>query len=157
MKKLTKNEERNYIALMQESMKLQLRDIRLTGSQTKLGEVRPQGLPLLARQDVSFDVGYNKEQGIARVIAEFKFGIRYTETDEDPTVLIAATFVILYSIPDFESRATQEATQRVALLNVWPFWREFVQSSSTRMGLPAFPLPLMNAAQLKLEKKPKKN
>ena len=33
-----------------------------------------------------------------------------------------------------------------APFNAWPYWREFTQSTLTRLGLPVFPLPLFHAA-----------
>jgi hypothetical protein len=39
-------------------------------------------------------------------------------------------------------------SQTVGVQNVWPYWREFVQSMPARMGLPPLRMPLLNPAQL---------
>ena len=39
--------------------------------------------------------------------------------------------------------------------NAWPYWREFVQSMSTRMGFPALTVPLLEIVPKKPEEKPK--
>jgi preprotein translocase subunit SecB len=36
-----------------------------------------------------------------------------------------------------------------AVHNVWPFWREYVQSSLSRMGLPTVTLPVLTSQMLK--------
>lgn len=35
-----------------------------------------------------------------------------------------------------------------AVMNAWPYWREFVQSTTSRLGLPPLTLPLITSSQL---------
>lgn len=67
-------------------------------------------------------------------------------TSQEKTVVsIMATFELTYLVPK-ETKVTQEQLNDFARLNgmynVWPYWREFVQSMVTRMNLPPLVLPL---------------
>lgn len=60
------------------------------------------------------------------------------------TICIKSEFVLIYSS---EQELTDEIFEifavRNVMLNVWPFFREFVQSTVARMGLPLLTLPLL--------------
>ena len=65
--------------------------------------------------------------------------------DKSP-VLIEATFLLTYAIEN-EGPTEREAeafAAATATYNVWPYWREFVQSMTTRMGLPGITIPLFH-------------
>lgn len=66
------------------------------------------------------------------------------EADEDYLAKIEATFEISYRI-DNVARFGQQSLSAFArlngLFNVWPYWRELVQSTVTRLGLPPFTVP----------------
>jgi hypothetical protein len=52
-------------------------------------------------------------------------------------------------LPDNFTQREREVFGATSVLNVcWPYWRELVQSSMTRMGLPATVLPPMNFSTL---------
>ena len=69
------------------------------------------------------------------------------DPQQEPIIEITCTLESRYDItdPDFEPSAEQlEAfRQGNAVFNTWPFFREFVQSSVTRMGSPAPPVPFL--------------
>lgn len=58
---------------------------------------------------------------------------------------ISCKFEIVYQLPE-GLKAGDEEIQAFAdtngMLNSWPYWREYVQSSVIRMGLPPLTLPL---------------
>ncbi len=67
-------------------------------------------------------------------------------TSQGKTVVsIMATYELIYLIPK-DMQVTQDELNDFARLNtmfnVWPYWREFVQSTVTRMNLPPLVLPL---------------
>lgn len=81
---------------------------------------------------------------------KLSFVVEYKITAKRPSgreseVELGCAFELLYSIPD-EVKPTQEEIQAFADTNVvynsWPYWREFVQNTITRMGLPPLTLPL---------------
>lgn len=57
---------------------------------------------------------------------------------------ITATFIAEYALtkPDLPKEAIEEFGRYNAILHVWPYWREFIQSMCTRMLLPPIVLPM---------------
>jgi hypothetical protein len=65
--------------------------------------------------------------------------------DADASFSIVATFIIAYrmkSTEGIEDEHIQAFAKRNGLFNVWPYWREFVQSTMARFGLSQISLPL---------------
>jgi hypothetical protein len=61
-------------------------------------------------------------------------------------VVISARFVAVYTLRDSASMSAEQIDVfgRVnSIYNCWPYWREFVQASTVRMGLPSLVLPLL--------------
>lgn len=57
---------------------------------------------------------------------------------------ILAVFTSEYQLKDassFDEAAMSEFLNCNVRFHVWPFWREYLQSTCTRMGLPVIPLP----------------
>lgn len=85
------------------------------------------------------------------VIYRFKYdcGVRFvlanTVEDDSPKVLyeIEATFVADYSSSENieDKEAINDFGHRYVGYHVWPYWREFVQSSLQRSGLPTIVIP----------------
>jgi hypothetical protein len=63
----------------------------------------------------------------------------------EPLISIRAAFELRYRLPEGQT-ATMEELEAFAevngVFNAWPYWREFVQSTSVRMDLPPVVLPL---------------
>lgn len=60
-------------------------------------------------------------------------------------VRMASTFELIYSLPDVIKPTPNEINafcKTNAMLNSWPYWREFVQNTIVRMNLPPLTLPL---------------
>jgi preprotein translocase subunit SecB len=135
------------------SGKLEFRQFRLIGCGCKLGELRENELPQQATQNVQLQVAVHSEGKSALVQANIKLKARYTGEPEeaDPALSISANFVAAYGIiePFFSHKHLGEYLERLGMINIWPYWREFVQSMTLRMGLPAFPVPLINVDKLK--------
>lgn len=65
--------------------------------------------------------------------------------DPDENLLIEATFVLTYRLRSFEGiedKHLQAYGSTNGIFNAWPFWREFVQSISLRMGIPPIAVPV---------------
>lgn len=66
---------------------------------------------------------------------------------QEPIIEITCTFESRYAITDLEFEPSAEQLEAFrqgnAVFNTWPFFREFVQSSVTRMGSPAPPVPFL--------------
>ncbi len=71
---------------------------------------------------------------------------RYDDaTPEEPDSLrIDVVFVVGYRVspgPTLTKVQLREFGQLNGVFNVWPYWREFVHSTTSRMGLPALIMP----------------
>ena len=76
-----------------------------------------------------------------------------------PAVTIHAHFEIPYQLPkgfEVDETMLQAFAESEGMYNAWSYFREFVQSSSTRMTLPPIAIPTLDVRETRQEKKPKK-
>ncbi len=68
-----------------------------------------------------------------------------TETAEEaaPNLFIVAIFELEYEVKasEFREDAVAEFQKKHPLFHAWPYWREFVQSTCGRLGIPPIPVP----------------
>jgi hypothetical protein len=70
---------------------------------------------------------------------------------KEATVSIEATFLLTYQVEGSDplDPAHAEAFARVnGIYNAWPYWREYVQSVTSRMGFPGLTLPVFRLSDL---------
>ena len=88
--------------------------------------------------------------------ATFKISVRFllqirTTTDEEKfQAEISAAFDLSYRLSTEDTFSAEEIEgfgQLNAVFNAWPYWREFVQTSLSRMALPSLTLPLYRMPQ----------
>jgi len=86
----------------------------------------------------------------ALVIFQYETGVRLVDDSLNEKeegfiqVEIVANFSSEYLLADvdaFDEEAMSEFLNCNVRFHVWPFWREYLQSTCTRMGLPVIPLP----------------
>lgn len=81
----------------------------------------------------------------AQVIPEDK------DKKDEAVIAIRAGFELQYKLPKNQvvsSRDLKTFAETNGIYNVWPYWREFVQSTFARMGLPPVTLPLFRVQDL---------
>jgi preprotein translocase subunit SecB len=86
-----------------------------------------------------------------------KFGVGAFGKKKPDTIVmnIEASFCISYvfkALSDFNSEDIEHFSKINPVYNLWSYWREFVQSMTTRMGFPVLTIPLLHI----LPKKPTK-
>lgn len=62
-----------------------------------------------------------------------------------PVLTIKASFILEYTLPpsvEFEEEQLKAFSMTNGVYNAWPYWREYVQSTTTRMGLPPIIVPV---------------
>ena len=67
----------------------------------------------------------------------------------EPVVCVKAEYELLYSLPeDFNASAAELAAfaETNGIHHAWSYFREFVQSAFTRMGLPVLTIPVLRIA-----------
>jgi preprotein translocase subunit SecB len=96
--------------------------------------------------EVAAQAAMNPQQQKIAVRAKFTLIGRYPgQTQEPPPLLIVAEFELVYALATLEGlgeahfRAFGEIN---GVYNAWPYWREFVQSTLVRMGLPSLTIPV---------------
>jgi preprotein translocase subunit SecB len=136
---LTKREVEQAAALQ---AKLQLQDISLYKS-----EAAGAGPPVRAVEPVRLSAEVDSEVD-HRDSAGVTFAVTLRVVCEEPLAFhIEATFLARYRFADQAKPASKielEAFRKGhAVLAVWPYLREFVQTITARMGFPTEPLPLL--------------
>jgi hypothetical protein len=102
-----------------------------------------------------FGVGSDQEQNTLQVSLEFALRGKPSKDGEntkngegetnDSSLTITATYILSYSISNFEGLEKKNLhafAQINAVFNAWPFWREFVQNTTSRMGLVPVTIPV---------------
>lgn len=67
------------------------------------------------------------------------------EPEADAALEVEATFVLQYSLSRAEGVTSEDLTAFGLIngvYNAWPYWREFVQNTTARMGLPTITAPV---------------
>lgn len=122
----------------------EIQDIRLTRSsiQSKIEEFTSTA-PL--RHTFDAVTGLNLDE--KRLIVSVSLTVSL-----DELVRIEADYHLNYSISKAPFIVSSEVAAAFGKLNgvynAWPYWREYVQSTSNRIGLPPIVLPLVTAASM---------
>ena len=97
---------------------------------------------------ISYDIDY--EVGKLRVLPSFVLNVASEAGSEDTShLLIAASFALDYLIEpaaEFPDDSLQAFAATNGVFNAWPYWREYVQNTCVRMGLPAITVPVFRIA-----------
>jgi len=125
-----------------------LETLRLVSAEIK-SDVEPEALEGELRTSYSFRPASSKRIDNALLLdLFFELNILQTQDDSAPHTIasLACTFRARYSLrPRFQPTPEQIKAFHAgnAIFNCWPFFREFVQSSSVRLALPPPPVPFL--------------
>jgi hypothetical protein len=135
------------------SDRVQIIDIRLLESRADQKRF-DEGLPRRMTQSIEVETHLSRESSRLEVFPRFSLVVKRKDgSPEDLLVRIEARFAITYAVQSLEelTEVNYEAFgQRNGVYNAWPYWREFVQSTTVRMGLPALTLPVYRVGISKL-------
>lgn len=142
---MAKKQDAQLLQRLREAEKISLRDIRLVESHCKLGKLRKGSLPSQATNSIEMEFGLDAQKKTVSVVASMQLTLAYEDSaEDDEPIVLSSRYRLRYAITaPVQDNLIEAATQHIALLNIWPYWREFVQSLMSRMGLPPFPLPLL--------------
>ena len=139
---------------------VQLADLRLMSTRTAVPVLQVEGHEMpLARiadleQRINVKTAISDDGDHARLVCLVTFIIK-PGADGDGHAsgfYLEATFVLAYFLPSrvgLNQQAIQAFGERNAVFNAWPFWREFVQSTTVKGGLPPLRVPLFRVGELK--------
>ncbi|MGD1073820.1 MAG: hypothetical protein ABSB15_27220 [Bryobacteraceae bacterium] len=135
-----KQREIDHAAALQ--ARLQLRDILLYNTEAAgAGPAVSAVEPVRLTAELDSEVDHRDSRGL-----DFSVTLRVS-CGEALTFHIAATFLARYRFADQAKPASEIEIESFrkshAILAVWPYLREFVQTLAARMGFPTEPLPLL--------------
>lgn len=125
-------------------------DIRLIESATKVPSLRGSELPTNAAQKMEVHANLLHNEKIATGVVTYHLEISYADPGpKESPVSVSAKYAVQYGILDEAiGDGFEETVSKMATIASWAFWREFVSSMTTRMGLPAFPIPILSISHL---------
>jgi len=86
-------------------------------------------------------------RNVVRTLVDFRcLGVRVTGSRKSKVFDSTCKFVVEYSYPggiEFTPGELRAFAHTNALLNTWPYWREYIQSMAARAGLPPLIAPLL--------------
>jgi hypothetical protein len=121
--------------------------------------LNPEGYRPMGEIDVSTQSKITSELEVGEM--RLYFDLRVKGRREDDVLLdIAGRLEAIYKLPPDESPTANQIkafAKSNGMLNVWSYWREFVQSATTRAGLAPLTLPLFRIVPVpaKILEKPK--
>ena len=108
----------------------------------------------------STEVSPDREKSQLVVVVNFHLRAFHEEDARRPVLTIEVSFVLAYELPSFDG-LTQEGFDQFAdfngVFNAWPYWREFVQNTVARMGLPPLTVPVFRIMPKERKEKTKKD
>ncbi|HDY65089.1 MAG TPA: hypothetical protein ENH84_02505 [Phycisphaerae bacterium] len=91
------------------------------------------------------------------VIVEFTMSAAPKDcVDKKKPIQVKAVLELVYNcekVSSFDDRAIKDFGEINGVYNAWPYWREFVQNTVVRMGLPPLIVPTFRVLQPKTSKK----
>lgn len=123
---------------------VELDSIFIVESEARRKQLRGE-LPADINLSVQVKTDTVKDKRIVQVRVRFELAARYDETAAGELLRIAAMFLLQYRLPSFEglSKSNFNAFGEMnGVYNAWPYWREYVQATTLRMGLPSITIPV---------------
>lgn len=132
------------------SNQVQIQDVRLIQCKSSIAPeavappLPPRLRPTLKREATT---QVNQEHSQIAVFVHFLFSaVRDERPNDKPCVSIDSTFLVSYTAEDLTGLGAENFDSFGALngvFNAWPYWRELLHNTISRMGLPAFVLPVL--------------
>lgn len=124
------------------ALRVQILSVRLENSKVQCYELPSEGEAYSARVDRKVEHKFDNAG-----LLEVRFSLNLSAQVGEVLVSdVAATFVATYSLKDVDG-LTEENFAAFAEVNgtynIWPYCREYVQSSFQRLGLPQLVLPVL--------------
>ena len=97
------------------------------------------------------EIGERQDNGTFFVVAKIGAQLVSEQAKEEPLVSIETSFELQYRLPEgfrVEPQTLTTFAETNGIYNAWPYWREFVQSTLARMGLPPVVLPLLRGREV---------
>ncbi len=142
---------------MKVARRVDLRDIRLLSGRVRQAE-RVAGKADKGRIDINVQTKstFDKRGKSATVRTRFRLKV-FDESAAKQIADVSAEFSLVYALADCSDITSEDVRsfgQANGVFNAWPYWREWVQSSFSRMGLPPFVVPVFRLPRVKKPEPP---
>lgn len=129
---------------------VRITDVRLIDSsvRTRIRDANLLRNPQLAMKHGAKVIGRN-ENGIL-VGAMMRAQVLEGTDEQNPAVSMTVTFALEYAVPHasrFPDEVLAEFARVNSTFNAWPYWREYIQTTSARMNLPPLVLPVFRVGR----------
>lgn len=116
----------------------------------------PPELRLTQGYRCSHDASAHSEHGRISISVDLTFAAQWPDQTDDgvDAVSIAATFLLVYSIDQsivLEHECLEHFANTNGPYNVWPYWRELVQTAASRVGLGGVTVPVFRPVAFELQ------
>lgn len=113
-------------------------------------DIDPFGMPpvlnLVQGYRCRYDISEHADYGRIKIFVDLNFAAKRSESEDgDDAVNIEATFLLVYAIDpaiSLESECLEHFADANGPYNVWPYWRELVQTAASRVGLGGVTVPV---------------
>ena len=145
--------ERSMAAALDVAARVELVEVRLVESHCAMtmAAVQP-GAKLVTQLSRDVHTTLDRKGRCLAVLPAFQVSARIEGTGaKTPDVMIKARFLLTYALANvtgLRKANCQHFGAHNGVYNAWPFWREFVQSATARMGLPVLTLPVYRIGML---------
>lgn len=112
----------------------------------------PPELSLSQGYRAGFEPDNHSETGRIAVSVDFKFSAKHEDTDD--VLNLDATFLLVYSVDksvSWDPVCLEHFANINGPYNVWPYWRELVQSVTGRVGLASVTVPVFRPAERQVD------
>lgn len=135
------------------SERVNIEDVRLAEMTAKRGLISDR-LPSTLQFAVNTTTQVDEKNLLILVQVKSRLVGKYEDSETAPEALqLEAVFHLMYRIASLKdlTKANFDAFGQLnGLYNAWPYWREFVQSMTVRMGLPSLTIPVLKPAPRKV-------
>lgn len=122
----------------------------------------PEALTLEHKCNTNFLWSEENKPIMEKILCNFRVAAFSTESPDKLVIKIEASFCTSYIFNGMGPVVPEDSADDLwyfsdinPISHAWPYWREFVQSMSARMGFPALTVPLLEIKPKKPEEKPK--
>jgi preprotein translocase subunit SecB len=132
---------------------LELIDLRLLESSSSLA--RHVEIKNVTKINQGVNISFKRCDDNSNILIIYIVSVVGVSENRDEIIRITATYGEIYrssSSDSFSDDAIAKFGQYIGLNTVWPYWREFVQSITTRMSLPPLTLPMIRPGSFEFTK-----
>ncbi len=132
---------------------VKMHDLRLVETHGRQ-RIKDGPLPTQTEVGVEVEAAHDPGRQIIRIRPKFTLRVRYENDESDePAILVSAMYQLVYLTVDLRvesipGKVLSEFANQIGLFTAWPYWRELVHSTFSRMGLPPLVVPPLQRGQL---------